>query len=338
MVSKPGSLDATRRALLAEIWRSSEPMPDRPFVTVLPRNLPRNTRMAALENTSESHVFDIDLGHGFNSVVRYLRPSKAVSRQNRLMIVHQGHGDPGENGTDTAALRFLSNGFDVLFCGMPMSRENRWPSKVCFGSGCGHEGMAILENARFNPLELFFNHLPTAIRTAQELNQREFSDISICGISGGAWTATIYAALDTRIRFSFSVAGTSPHILLPDGGRGMYENGGHQSIYAICPLHVIYLLGVQKPKSDSNRTATLPRGQVQFYNECESILPVRTAHYSYPIKYVNPVCQAAQTLKGLFAISIHHGQSDHFMGDPHVENMLDATRGEYLKVFGDNFA
>lgn len=295
VISEPGGLDTARRALLADIWRSSDPLPDRLGVTVLPRNPPPNTRMAALENTSKCRVFDIDMGHGFNSVVRYLRPSNAVSRQNRLMIVHQGHGDPGDNGTDIAALRFLSNGFDVLFCAMPMSRENRWPSHIKFcQDGCGHEGMAGLENAGFNPLELFFNHLPTAIRTAQKLHQGDFSDISICGISGGAWTATLYAALDTRIRFSFSVAGTSPHILLLDGGRSMYENGVHQSIYTICPLHVMYLLGVQSPGSDSTRTANLPRGQVQFYNECDSVLPVRTAHYRYPIKYVNPVCQAGE--------------------------------------------
>lgn len=334
IVSGPGNLESTRQALLADIWRDSESLPDRLQVTPLAGNPPPNARIAALENTSHCRVFDIDTGHGFNSVVRYLRPSNSSSRQNRLMIVQQGHGDPGDNGTDGAALRFLSNGFDVLFCAMPMSAENRWPSHVKVSGGCGHAGMAALENSRFNPLELFFNHLPAGIRIAEELNESEFRDISICGISGGAWTVTIYAALDSRIRLSFSVAGTTPHILLPDGGVSMYENGAHQSIYAICPLHLIYLLGVQNSVAGPNQTANQPRGQIQFYNECENVLPVSAAHYSYPIKYVNPVSAAAQRLGGFFSTSIHPNQHDHFMGDPHIEKMLWATRGEYLKAFG----
>ena len=243
-VANSENYETTRQRLLKDIWRNSDPLPPELPSRLLEDHPAPNWRVTAVENVSNVQYFDIDIGSGFRSIVRYLRPLRESTRLNRLMIVQQGHGGLGDNGTDTAVVRFLGSGCDVLYCGMPMSGENSWPPEIAVSGGCGHAGMAVLERDDFNPLELFFNHLPTGIKLALASNQGPFRDISMCGISGGAWTTTVYAAIDPRIRFSFPVSGSTPHQLRPDGGKREYEGNPEQSIYAICQVHLMSLLAI----------------------------------------------------------------------------------------------
>lgn len=332
-VANSANFETTRQRLLKDIWKKSDPLPSRLPVRSLQGHPPPNGRVAAVENVSKVLHFEIDIGRGFRSIVRYHRPLKESTRLNRLMIVQQGHGCLGDHSSDAAVVSFLGSGFDVLFCDMPMSGENHRPPEVEVAGGCGHAGMAALARDDFNPLELFFNHLPTGIRLAANSNGEPFFDISMCGISGGAWTTTVYAALDPQIRFSFPVSGSTPHQLRPDGGENEYEGHPQQSIYAICQVHLMSLLAIHSFETPGNQATYLNRGQIQCYNANDSVMPVLTTEYCYPLKYTQGVKKAAAKFGGLFAWSIESGQHQHRLGLFHVEKMLKVLNGEYDDLF-----
>ncbi len=66
----------------------------------------------------------------------------------------------------------------------------------------------------------------------------DFDDVSMVGISGGGWTATIAAAIDPRIKFSCPVAGSLPQAYKPVAAD--YEQG---ALFGVSDYPDIYALG-----------------------------------------------------------------------------------------------
>jgi pimeloyl-ACP methyl ester carboxylesterase len=137
-----------------------------------------------------------------------------VSRNNQLVIVHDGHMGcsyfmEDESGLSGSALgiqmtvnALLRAGYDVLFVLMPLYVPDQ-----CLGDH------ALLFQPDYappagSPIRYFLD------TTLQSLNYLEssnaFEEIDMIGLSGGGWTTTLYAALDPRIMRSFPVAGSIP--------------------------------------------------------------------------------------------------------------------------------
>ena len=95
-----------------------------------------------------------------------------------------------------------------------------------------------------------------------------YKNITISGLSGGGWTATLIAALDERITASFPVAGSMPLYL---HGKGKRERDGEQTwaaFYNSFPYETLYGLATS---------------QIQILNECETLFPgsiAKNADYS----------------------------------------------------------
>lgn len=107
-----------------------------------------------------------------------------------LAIYHGGHEERAENAFGAAALR--QAGHDVLAISMPLGDHSRFAEEK-------------------NPLRPFLE--PVALGLNYALALKEYDEIIMAGLSGGGWTTVLYAAMDTRIERSYSIAGSLPDYL-----------------------------------------------------------------------------------------------------------------------------
>lgn len=147
-------------------------------------------------------------------------------RHARLVIYNEGHCYCEQKtlagaicaGSELFMKKVLSYA-DVLFMDMPLYGSNAdqlfdLDGKVV--SGCDHEWFSLVDGPSRSGLAYFFDPIKLYVDSLIQ----EYDSIDMVGRSGGGWTATIYAALDHRIRKSISIAGT-----LPMGLRGPEIDG-----------------------------------------------------------------------------------------------------------------
>lgn len=240
---------------------------------------------------------------GFESVLYHLRPPQ---RSGRLVIFHQGHSKRWtENGGDTAVKAFLSKGFSVLICQMPLFGENSGPA------GIGrHNDMAGLVTTTLNPIKFFME--PVAIGLNHVLKAFSYRDVAMIGISGGGWTTTLYAAIDPRIRLSFPVAGSYPLYLRTepcgkkyDAATGSRNDVGdweqyYSELYALASYPDLYILGSYGPG----------RGQLQVLNQYDACCFGGIRSRTYEKTVTDAVAKLGQ------------GWFDVFVDDSHRSHMI----------------
>ena len=182
--------------------------------TLLPQALPgsvyevQDTLYGDIFNLSRIEQFEIIQGYDIRSVGYIFKPKED---NHRLFIYHQGHDGDFIIGKPTIKY-FVNQGFTVYAFCMPLLGKNNQPVveidkigrfKLTHDDMMGHESMKSLDH----PISFFVTPVVTMINYAQA---KRFRDITMCGISGGGWTTNIVSAIDTRINYSFPVAGSSP--------------------------------------------------------------------------------------------------------------------------------
>ena len=137
------------------------------------------------------------MADGHASITYRMAPVPST-RNGKAVLIVDGHG----TDRNYIALHLLALGYDILYVEMPGWDPNEYPD----GSYHAHDhiGATVTD---INPLRLF---LEPSVVAVNELVEEGYSDISIVGLSGGGWTATVVSALDTRILRAFPVAGSSP--------------------------------------------------------------------------------------------------------------------------------
>jgi pimeloyl-ACP methyl ester carboxylesterase len=211
-----------RNLIINEIWR------EKSISGRLPNKVEKGiTDFVYLDGVDKRNLdrvdkYTVESEQGYMSVVFHLHP---ITSNNRLLAYHHGHRDSlvYDGGQETVDF-FLSHGFSVLVFYMPGFGPNDGPTGNC------HDCMRKLESSSFNPMKIFVEPIAMALNYMDKYYS--YKDFSMVGVSGGGWAATLYSAIDPRIRKSFSVAGTMPRYLLyrPCGeGRriGDYEQGGN---------------------------------------------------------------------------------------------------------------
>lgn len=129
---------------------------------------------------------------GFDARPRVWTPSSA---NGDLMILHQGHsGNYNDYSFDVALQTYLTEGFVV--CGLVMPGG---VDEVTSGTSTSH-------NSTTPALSTFIGPVIAAINTLEG----DVSGIYMSGLSGGGWTTTLAAAVDTRIVKSYPTAGSLP--------------------------------------------------------------------------------------------------------------------------------
>ena len=137
-----------------------------------------------------------------------------VNGNGRAVLYHQGHNGDFILGKEVIG-KLLDSGYTVIAFSMPLTWENSTPLVNLPNFGwlrmTDHEKIKFLEPTSGDPVQYFITPVISIINYLEK--NSKFKDITMIGISGGGWTTTLAAAMDTRIKCSFQVAGSYPTYL-----------------------------------------------------------------------------------------------------------------------------
>ena len=210
----------------------------------LPSSLP-------IDNGDGTYTVRMQLG--LESLVRFFHPTNP---NGRLVLYHSGHAGYVEPD-QTAVDELVSRGNTVLVFDMPLTGINARPLTVELPNGpvtiSRHDHMAYLDPLTpGSPIRFFVE--PVVVMVNEFGGQ--YADITMIGLSGGGWTTTLAAAIDTRIDRSYPVAGTLPMAVqfAREDAWGDWEQN-EPTLYAIADYPDLYVLGAHQ------------RRQLQVLNE-----------------------------------------------------------------------
>jgi hypothetical protein len=214
--------------------------PDLPL-SLFPQDIERKIveeRFSDSVNLKAIDRITIEMDNGINSIAYLFRPARS---NNRLIIYCEGHEGDFVFGKNTINF-FLGKGYFVLALNMPLVGMNSRP--VVILDRIGRFKLEAHDHLKFisRPIKYFLEPIIVALNYLTK--EYAFRDISIIGISGGGWTATLVAAIDTRISKSFPVAGTYPIFLRSDCPRdyGDFEQTLPE-LYRIVDYLDLYIMG-----------------------------------------------------------------------------------------------
>jgi hypothetical protein len=234
-------IEERRRALIQYVWGDAG-FPSRRW----PDTIVRDVACPVKQVTHLARVdeFRIDLAPGLQGLAYHF---VAAQPNRELVVVHHGHACtlddyPGPDdvgyGLQRTIAALLREGYGVLGVFMPHMRPGD-----CTG---GHARMFQTPEVRGSPIRYFLesvavslNYLKTQGRAGRFPDYRDFHFV---GLSGGGWTATVYAAIDPSIRCSFPIAGTIPLYLRSGGSIGDREQF-EPTFYQLAGYPDLYVLG-----------------------------------------------------------------------------------------------
>ncbi|MEN8188140.1 MAG: glycosyl hydrolase family 28 protein, partial [Bacteroidota bacterium] len=153
----------------------------------------------------------VEMDYGLESVIYHFNPK---SKNNKVVLYHQGHRGDFVNGKSVIK-EFLDNGYSVVAFAMPLMGMNNKPFVTIPNLGkihlTQHEYFKFLEPENGHSVKYFIEPVITTINYLEKIYS--YDNVIMTGISGGAWTTTIAAAIDSRVKMSFPVAGSYPMYL-----------------------------------------------------------------------------------------------------------------------------
>lgn len=185
--------------------------------------------------------WDILDGDSFTwTYYQYIIP-KSSGSTNKWMICHRGHGSEGAATHLAAINRALSEGYDVMWVAMPIASPDTDGQNTTNNPAAtlGHEALYQdgIDTVSYNALELFFHSQVCGINYLQA--NFTVTTLFAIGISGGAYTVSILAAIDTRITKTVAVRGFRPrsskyYPFIEAGHEPDFEQGGANDLQAKC--------------------------------------------------------------------------------------------------------
>ncbi|MBX3190814.1 MAG: hypothetical protein KF819_27700 [Labilithrix sp.] len=256
-ITDVGSLVSKRNQLVRFLWGPAG------FPSGLPKvALDIESPVPGLSNVRRVDELLIEMDGGESNIAVHF----VAERSNRrLVIVALGHScsfadaDLDDPTSDSGGGHFrtidalLKDGYSVLATYMPHMRPG-----LC--ADINHNQLLAKPVTSGHAMKWFLEPTAVALNYLQAKSAADdfpvYRDFSMVGLSGGGWTTTVYAAIDTRVRMSFPIAGTVPLHLRSGASIG----DGEQTLpafYSIAGYPDLYLLGV---------TGAGDRRQVQVLN------------------------------------------------------------------------
>lgn len=315
----------TRSAIIQNLWVDTLPVkiPTNVIHDIANHQVDPELRYLDLDNLSHIDRITIKMDYGFESIAYHFVPEYATDR---LMIYHQGHAGDFINGKETINF-FLQNNFHVIALAMPALGMNTFPDSLVIPNignvpthgiyHTGHERFgAIQPIIEGNALRFFVEPVIQIINYSEQFDLSD--DVSMLGISGGGWTTVMAAAVDVRIKQSYSVAGTNPFILryyapLINGGSevGDWENWLPGLVPDINYFD-LYLLGA----TGSGRY------QMHVYNQYDSCCFAGIRHSLWSESFL----LYHQNFDGAFEVYVDSLNYEHSISDMTLEYILETLR------------
>lgn len=178
---------------------------------------PTGTIWATATNVASIEEWRVTTSRGFVSRLYRFIPTtyRNPTTGKAGVIVAAGHGEIGTYDPYGIGIRYLlSVGYEVWTVDMPASPATlNVPPVVVDDPVVGvvqirhHDDMQVLKTTNYNPLRVFMEPIAAIV---DNMASRGVTNVGMFGLSGGGWTVTLYAALDTRILAAYSVAGSMP--------------------------------------------------------------------------------------------------------------------------------
>lgn len=153
--------------------------------------------------------FVLDMEYGLQSRMHLFLPESGDAK--KLVIYHEAHGGRFDYARQFIS-PFLQDGYAVLGVSMPLFGFNNRPIVKLPNLGniklATHNQFMFLAPESGIPVKYFVE--PVVVALNHILAEKKYDSVSMFGMSGGGWSATIAAAVDERIQDSYSVAGTTP--------------------------------------------------------------------------------------------------------------------------------
>jgi hypothetical protein len=211
-IRTPAEADARRAALIEHIWGQPNINTNEGVDTV--ENLSINNVDGLLLPTGTSvRRFRFDMPTQTGGVIDGVADHYFPPNATRLVVLNPGHSCSYTQLYGQAAhliAELLREGYGVLATFMP----NKSPG-ACGGDDT-HEELFLTANLPENGRHPYLYFLDPVRRSLnQAIFERQYSRVDMAGLSGGGWTTTMYAALDTRIKISVPIAGSEPFYMRP---------------------------------------------------------------------------------------------------------------------------
>lgn len=299
------TLQQKREQVIRYIWGQSG----------LPRTTPAKIETTAspvpnLKNVASVETFTIRMEADQENTTYHFTPKRS---NGRLIVLQHGHActfddaqDPRGAGMAHAIDEFLGRGYGVLAAYMPHMRPNDCRTVL-------HHRMWDLAVSAGSPLKFFLEPVAISLNALQP----KYKVIHMAGLSGGGWTTTLYAAVDTRIRTSFPVAGTIPLYLRSSGSIGDKEQYLDE-FYRIAGYPDLYFLG----SAGRKQIQILNRKDDCCFGEAQHSVAHTGFEYEAAMRVYEKSVQEALGAKGRFRVDIDNSAPRHMISPQAVETML----------------
>ncbi len=219
-IKTENDIQVKRNNLINHIWKGNGIPKESDFI--IKENV-IDERYADMTNLQRIHSYKTVMEYNVDSLSYLFIPK---SSNNKLVIYHQGHGGDFVLGYSTIQ-KLLDKKFTVLTFSMPLKGQNSQPEVNIPNVGHiklkNHDNFQILETDSFSPIKFFVEPIFVTLNHVEE--KYDFDSFHMIGLSGGAWTITLYSAIDDRIKSSYAVGGPLPRFLTINvsGNEGDYE-------------------------------------------------------------------------------------------------------------------
>ncbi|MEQ9558091.1 MAG: hypothetical protein RIG67_20155 [Rhodospirillales bacterium] len=231
--------------------------------------------------------------------IAYFRPKTS---NGRLILYQQGLAATYHD-QHRMIEELVEDGYTVAAMNMPGYGDNNCYDLRRYCSG-------PLMDARF-AADLATAFLPPVIAVNYALTQHPFKEVSMIGVSSGAWITLVSAALDPRIGASFPVAGVLPLSLL----RG--KEGSAREIVAdiadIAGVLDLAVMGADRPG----------RRQVQIFNRYD-----RCCFYGpRPLLFADLLAETARNLGGGHQVLFDETHARHKISSWAINRIMETVNG-----------
>lgn len=237
-IDSPEALAEKRLALARFIWGNAGlPLQRLPAVDSASATDPLVKRF---HSRARATRLTVGMAHGIDSHALLLTPRGRIREV--AAVYQQGHEGSAWAGRRVIG-QLLDKGYRVVILEMPLLGGNSQPVIHLRRHGpvrlVDHDYFYLLDHEfGGNALRYF---IEPVIACLNLLAARGVQEFAMLGWSGGGWTTTMCAALDPRIRCSFSVAGSLPFNLRRRGELSDYEN--HlPGLYEVANYPELYVL------------------------------------------------------------------------------------------------